>query len=311
MQEFLANNTVNWNLMSLTGYRTLVILFALMESPKSNEEINECLLNNQYVKERFSTDTLRIYINSLRAIGCNISRADKSNNQKYHLLSVPFSYDIPKNQLRSLSKLYKSTYARMDIEEILLIEDFLQKLSANLQNSQTSDYIKNISVIKNINRDILDDLIKYCKNKLQITFLYNSPRCGAKEIEFICDKLAFKSDKLYLYGNNLTHNEYSYFVVGKILKICSINISKNIKEFPNIKVIYELYNQGNYSPEQEEIIIEKSSEKIILELTEKNEFTAMQKVLSKAPNCKIIQPLDFKEKFLNKLVKMGKIYEDI
>ena len=68
MQEFLKNNTVNCNLMSLTGYRTLVLLEALMQSPKSIAEINDCFLNNQYIKETFSQDTLRIYINSLRNI---------------------------------------------------------------------------------------------------------------------------------------------------------------------------------------------------------------------------------------------------
>ncbi len=111
MQAFLTNNTVNCNLMSLTGYRTLVILTALIESPKSNDEINECLFNNQYIKEKFSSDTLRIYINSLRAIGCEITRANKSNNQKYKLTSHPFSYDIPKSQLKALSKVYKTVVA--------------------------------------------------------------------------------------------------------------------------------------------------------------------------------------------------------
>lgn len=311
MQEFLINNTVHWNLMSLTGYRTLVILSALLESPKSNDEINECLFNNQYIKERFSGDTLRIYINSLRAIGCEITRADKSNSQKYRLVSHPFAYDIPKNQLNAISKLYKSTYDKMNLEEILLIEDFFSKLSSKLQNSFTKDYLKNISVIKNINRDLLDDLLKYCESKQQITFLYNSPRSGPKEITLVCDKLGFKSEKLYLYGNNLTHNEYSYFVVARILKICCINISKDKIEYPSFKIIYQLYNHDNYIPEPDEKIIESTNESLIIELTAKNEFLAMQRILFKTTDCKVLQPQEFKEKLLNKLIKMGEAYENV
>ncbi len=46
MQEFLTNNTVSYNLMSLTGYRTLVIFRALLESPKTIDEINDCLMKD-------------------------------------------------------------------------------------------------------------------------------------------------------------------------------------------------------------------------------------------------------------------------
>lgn len=312
MQEFLINNTVNCNLMSLTGYRTLVIFNALMESPKSNEEINNCLFNDQYIKERFSSDTLRIYINSLRAIGCEIIGANKSNNKKYELISHPFIYDIPKSQLKALTKLYKSIYDKIDIKEVIAIENLFKKLSESVKNENTKEFLKNISVLKSINRNILSDLIIHCKNKNQIIFLYNSPRSGEKEIELVADKLAFKSEKLYLWGNNLTHKEYSYFALDRIIKICSIKIQKDKEEFPSINITYELYNHNDiYLPEPDERIIEKTDNKIVIEAISKNEFSLFQKLLFFGSDCKVISPKSFKMKLINKLRTMEENYVEI
>lgn len=309
MQEFLKSNTVNCNLMSLTGYRTLVLLTLLMSAPKSNDEINDCFLNNQYIKEKFSNDTLRIYINSLRAIGCEITRADKSNNRKYELKSHPFDYDIPKGQLKALAKLYKNIYDKIDVREVIEVENFFKKLSSFVKNENTKEYLRNISMLKNIDELILKDLILHCKNKNQIVILYNSPKSGEKEIEVIADKLSFKSEKLYFWGDNITHAEHSYFRVERILKISNIKIKKSEEQFPLTKVIYELRNQNNYSPKSDETILEASNGKIIVEANAKNDFSLMQRILYMEEDCRVISPKSFKTELLNKLEVMKESYE--
>lgn len=320
MQEFLTNNIVNCNLMSLTGYRTLVILSVLMESPKTNDELNDYLFNNQYIRERFSSDTLRIYINSLRSIGCEINSANKSNEKKYVLVSHPFDYNIPKSQIKALFKLYKNIYDKIEIKELMIIESFFKKLSFLVKDENTKDLLNNISMLKGIDNDILNDLLLHCKNKNQITILYNSPHSGKKEIEVIADKLSFKANKLsdrfpgrlYFFGNNLTHKQYSYFAMDRILKICSIKISKSEEDFPPIRVIYELYNHNDvYVPNPNEKIIEKTGTKLVIEAISKNEFNLMQRFLYMAGDCKIIEPKAFKAKLLEKLETMEESYENI
>jgi len=312
MQEFLTNNTVNCNLMSLTGYRTLVILNALMESPKTNNEINECLLNDQYIKENFSSDTLRIYINSLRAIGCEITKANKSNSKKYELTSHPFAYEIPKSQLKALSKLQKSIHDKIDIKEFLTIENFFNKLSDLIKDENSKEFLKNTSMLKRIDKEILDELLIHSKNKNQIKFLYNSPDSGKKEIEIVADKLSISSEKLYLWGNNLTHQQYSYFAVDRILEIISIKLQKDNEQFLPTKIIYELQNHNDdYVANKDEKIIEKTDNKLVIELTSKNEFNAMQRILHMANDCKVISPDAFKTNLLNKLKTMKESYATI
>lgn len=310
MQEFLTNNTVSCNLMSLTGYRTLVILGALMESPKSNDEINQILLNDQYIQEKFSNDTLRLYINSLRQIGCEITRANKLNNNKYELVSHPFGYEISESQLKAIEKLYKSIYDKIDVKEVIAIENFLEKLSDLVSSQDTKDSLNAMSMLKGINKEILNDLLVHCKNKNQIVFLYNSPRSGEKQIEIIADKVAFKSGKLYLWGNNLIHKQYSYFAIERILKICSIKLLKTKEEVQTVKVVYEVYNK-DYEPLASEKIIEKTDIKLVIETDSDNEFNLMQTLLYMTDECKILQPQDFKEKLLAKLKTMEEIYENI
>jgi len=312
MQAFLTSNKVSCNLMSLTGYRTLVIFGALLESPKSNDEINECLFNNQYIKETFSSDTLRLYINSLRLIGCDITRANKSNKGKYVLKSNPFAYDIPKSQLQAIAKLYKNIYDKADVGDVILAENTFRKLTEQLQNKNTAEFLKNISLLKNIDRTILNDLLLYCKNKNQIVFLYNSPKSGKKKIELIADELIFKSEKLYLCGNNLTHKEYSYFSVDRILQICNIKLLKSNDDFPAEKVIYEVYNHNDdYILESDENIIEKKDNRLIIESTAKNKFSLLQKILYLANDCKVIDPEPFKTILIKHLETMEKIYETV
>ncbi len=312
MQEFLTNNTVNCNLMSLTGYRTLVIFAALLQSPKTNDEINDCLLSNQYIKERFSSDTLRIYINSLREIGCDITRANKSNNKKYELLSHPFEYDIPKSQLKALLKLAKSGYEKIDVEDLISIEKVIKKIATLVKNEKTRADLQNSSGIKQIDLVLAKELLCHCRKKNQITFLYNSPKSGHKEIELVADKLSFKSSKLYLWGNNLTHNQYSYFVVDRIMKICSINLKKSEEDFAPRKVLYELYNRSkDYIPDENEKIIIKTDEILVIEVTSKNEFSLMQRILYFGADCKVVEPIEFKNKLLNKLKLMEANYENV
>lgn len=308
MQEFLTKNTVNCNLMSLTGYRTLVILSLLMEAPRSTDEINNYFLNNQYIRDKFSNDTLRIYINSLRAIGCQITDANKAN-KKYQLISHPFEYDVSKSQLKALSKLYKRIFDKIDIRKLLKIENLISKLADSTKSEATKLYLKNISVIKNVDKEILNDLIIHCKNNNQIAILYNSPRSSIKTIEIICDKLSFRFEKLYLWGNNLTHNEYSFLPVERIDRILSIKSLKDDNDIQPIRVVYELYNCTNYVPEHNEKIIAKTDDKLVIELNSKNEFNLMQRILYMTDNCKILEPDSFKEELLEKLKTMEQYYE--
>lgn len=310
MQEFLTNNTVNCNLMSLTGYRTLVLLKSLLESPKSIDEINEYFLNNQYIQEKFSTDTLRIYINSLREIGCKISRANKSNAYKYELTEHPFCLKINKTQIKALSKLYKSIHNKIKIEEAINIEKLFEKLSYEVNDEKIKENILGLKLIKQADLKIVDQLMAHCKKKHQIIFLHKSNHSGITEIEIIADKLKFRSEKLYILGQSITHNEYSFYRVDKIIKILAQKIKKDSPKEKVFKVICEIEQNPNYQPNEDERILSINGNKTVIEITSKNEFDLKQRLLYDNKNLKILEPEHFKKDFIKTLEEMQKIYEE-
>ena len=309
MQEFLTNNTVSCNLMSLTGYRTLVILEALLESPKTNDEINDYLLQNKYIGEKFSSDTLRLYLNSLRAVGCEIERAKKSNNQRYELTSHPFAYEISQSQLNAIAGAYKNIYAKIEIDEVIALENLFKKLSNEVQNPSVKEYLLGLCYFKNIDENLLKDILFCCKKKSQIKFLYNSPKNGETLIEIVADKISLKNEKVYLWGSNLTHKEYSFFLVNRIKKICEEKLHKTDDIFLPQIVVYEVYNSHNYALDKNERIVEKFDDKLIIEAEVRNEFSFLQKILYQANNCKILEPESLKKKILTRLKNMEIFYE--
>lgn len=224
MQEFLTNNTVSCNLMSLTGYRTLIILNELLKSPKTIDELNDCLENNQYIKERFSADTLRIYINTLREIGCEITKASKKTDNKFVLITHPFEYNISQNTINTINKILEINDS-IDVQELLKIEKFILKL-CELSKTETKEVLYKLLILNRLNKNILNDLINICQKKNQITIKYNSPNTGIKDIEIITDKLVIKKRKLYLTGSDLTHNAYATFPVERILEVKNIKLKK-------------------------------------------------------------------------------------
>lgn len=296
--------------MSLTGYRTLVVLDALLDSPKTNDEINEWFLQNQYIKEKFSADTLRLYLNSLREIGCVITQASKAHNNKYTLLSHPFSYDIPKSQLKALDKLYKNIYEKIELKDIVFIENVLEKISKNVNNDATKNFLYKIMLLDKVDKDLLVKLMMHCEDKNQIIFSYNSPKSGEKNIEIVADKITIKSGKLYLWGHNLTHNQYSFFSIDRVKKICAIRLSKSEKLKPRPKITYEVCSDG-YDLGPNEKIISQNADKFVVEAYAQNEFEITQRILSMGPSCKVLGPQIFKDKILDKLKMMEKSYDKI
>ena len=76
MKEFLKTNTITYNLMSFTAFKSILLFSLLVDGPKSYEEIQEYMANHEYLHEKISIDTLRIYFNSLREIGCKMELHD-------------------------------------------------------------------------------------------------------------------------------------------------------------------------------------------------------------------------------------------
>ena len=307
MKQFIKNQKVTYNLMSFTGYKALLIFNLLTEAPKSYEEISNYIFNHPYLREKISIDTMRVYMNSLKRLGCEIKRIKGEDKiSRYYITEHPFELKLSADEQKSVLNAYKSIVKNLDIKELLSMDNFFEKLGKYLKNEIFVANLRKFSPLKEINKDILKKLIDLCNRKDQIVITYNSPNSGLKQIEIISDKIDISNGKIYLYGTGFEYNQYGSFLISRIKSIDEIKITKTIPEnLQKIKIKYQLFcNPESIDLEDYEKIIEKANNKIIIEMNTSNEFLAKQRILEFGPKCKILEPEYFKEKFVNLLKDM-------
>lgn len=312
MKEFMKNKTVTYNLMSFTGFKSLVVFALLLEAPRSYDEINTYFKQHEFIKETVSIDTLRVYLTSLKMVGCEIVRTRKAEGGKYKLVSHPFELSITEEQIKSLVKVYKAVAKNIELYELIILEKFLRKIASMINNTELTDAIEKVSFCNGIDLKLAAELIRHCRNKDRITILYNSPKSGDKEIEIITDKVDFNNNKLYLYGTGLEYTQYGYFPVSRIKSVLSVQMFKtDISNLKTITVGYELnINPNEVKLTDEEKLVNIKDGKLLIESTSSNPFIIKQRILSLGAGCKVLYPESFKNEIIETLKKMREGYAD-
>lgn len=310
MKNFMQTNTVTQNLMSFSAFKGMYIFSQLIEGPKTYEQIKSALENHDYLRETISIDTIRIYFNSLRKLGCNIKRVTKDRKAHYYIDSHPFELKIDDNQANAIIKVYKAISKSIDFSDYMALTGFFEKISSYVKNEKLKTKLLNISPLSNIDSSLIKDLEKCVANCNEITIYYNSPNSGPKNIVIITDKLYIDNGKLYLSGFNSEHKNYSSFLVSRIIKIVSINFEKPKLSIPDYRVVYEYKKVDNklFEPVEGEKILSETEDKIVVEYISKNKFLITQRILSHTTNCKIISPTDFKKEIITCLRQMKEGY---
>ena len=101
--------------VSLTGIRALLVMGLLIKAPRSLDEIREEFIKLNIMEESHSDDILRIDLNTLRSMGCEITRSSAKTDFKYVLLKHPFSLTITEEEALFLKKVYKRVKDNSDI----------------------------------------------------------------------------------------------------------------------------------------------------------------------------------------------------
>ena len=135
MKEFIKNNKITYNLMSFTAFKSLLIFSLLLESPQSYDDIIEYFASHDFIKEKISIDTIRVYLNSLKRAGCQITKTKRAEGGKFILISHPFVLDISEEQTKTITKLCKTLSKTLEIQDLILLEKFLRKISSNIKNN--------------------------------------------------------------------------------------------------------------------------------------------------------------------------------
>lgn len=306
MKEFLKTKKVTYNLMSFTGFKALVLFSLLLETPKSYEEICDYFINHDYLREKISIDTLRVYLTSLKRVGCEVKRQRIDGVSKYFIDSNPFELRISPKQMSSLIKVYKMVSKDLTIDELLGVEFFIRKLSLIVKDNSLLESFLRVSLLKSIDIELLKDLLPLVERKRLVVISYKSPRSGLKDIEVLTSKIGIENNKLYLYGYSKDYKQDTSYLISRISKIKEIKMFKSIEvERDFITVGIEYYGDiEQLELKENEKIISVDAEKSIIEIKSSNEFLIRQRILSMTDNAKILYPENFKKSFILKLKDM-------
>lgn len=294
------------NQVSLTGLRGIVLLGLLIEAPRSLKEIREIFTDLNIFEPEHSDDILRIDINTLKASGCEITKANAKTGFKYRLLKHPFSLNILKDEIHVIKKAYKKIKDSSNIELILKYDELFKKLAEYIDDSEAKETLRGLSVLKTFDTEFIQDLIEDCRQNRTLRLSYRTPQAKDDSQKEVCaHRIVFQNDKIYLYGFD--------FVVLNIKRIGAIlarfsGSSKVEIEYTTVK--FFLKNFGVTGIEENEVILENRDDGYIIEGRYYNDFLAAQRILSFGANCTVLEPQEFREKIIQKLINMRNVYNE-
>lgn len=305
--QLLKSGEISW-----TGLRLIIIFAALLEKPLSANEIQKYFEENHYPKNLFSKDTLRNDINALKLAGCEISRADKANNFKYNMISNPFNLQIDKEMAKSLYRVYDKIYKILNFEQLILLENLFEKFANYTKDKEIAEYLKGISLLSKIDKNLIMDLNSACLKNQEIEFDYKAPNSGLQKITMLAEDLEFRSKKLYITGYCFTYGSNSFLKVSNIQTPVIFHLNKSSVKDNIISIHYKLFGHAmmNFYPNNNEKILEKNENSILVEYKESNKFKIYQRLLAYGGDCEIISPDEIKEEIKSKLLKMLEMYKN-
>lgn len=293
-----------------TGYKMLKILKLLIQKPHCCQEINEEFLKDFHLGKDVSDDMICMYINTLRKIGCDISRPSKSNSFCYTLNSHPFSFKISKQDSKTIETVLKSLVKSNDWPLLIEICEFFNELKNLCAKDSDLNFLRIISTFSKIDFDLAKKLNYYCEKEKFIVLEYQSPNTGLKEIGLSARALSLENSKLYLWGYNSELNELQYLRLDRIknIKIISLNESPTeIKTPPS--AVYRLMDMEDFIPDEDQKILETTNEAILIEEKTENRFRLVQKILSYGSSCVVMEPQDLREEIIATIEGMLSFYE--
>ena len=120
--------------------------------------------------------------------------------------------------------------------------------------------------------------------------------------------LEFQNDKIYLYAYDLGKKESVVLNIKRIKSILSRRENGDNIQVKNVCVKFFLKSFGLNDILENEKIVEKQENGMIVEGEYHNEFVAVQRMLSFGANCTVLEPQAIREKIIEKLKNMRKNY---
>lgn len=195
--------------LNATAYRIFKLLVWLSETPLSVDDLNGRFYHDPSIRKRLSNDSVWLYINTLKALGCDIRRPMRSNGFKYELVYHPFGIFLSREVIDMLVDVKALAEEHLEHPQILALDRFFKKIircsgaQAGMQDrerhieelfskSRSWDYGESDANIQALQVAIDVGAL------LQVS--YQSPVRGKQQFYFLPDELVYQNGVMYLMG---------------------------------------------------------------------------------------------------------------
>lgn len=281
-----------------------------MVAPRSLEEIRQALEGYHIMDNTSSDDILRIDLNTIKAMGCEVSRASKKTNGKYVLYKHPFDLKLNDKEIGILRRVYNRTKEQVDISTLFDFDNLFKKIAYYVCDSEQKEKLLGISVLRHFDIDWLKQLYDDCIQQRIINLTYKKPT--SKEIsnkKIKATKLIYQNDKIFLYGYDVNKGDFVVLNALRIIEILSKEDSYQQIKTKDYIAKYAISTAGVDCLTDSETIIEENESTAIVEGRFLNEFYATQRMLSFGLRCKVLEPQELKDSVIAKLKEMRDVYE--
>lgn len=308
--NFNFDKEIDFNQISLTGLRAIVLIGLLSVAPRSIAEIQQKFIEYGIMDESQSNDIIRIDLSTVKSFGCEILRSSMKTNFKYVLTKHPFTINITMDDVKIFKHLFDKIKNSISIYKLLECDSLLHKISLYICDEEVKEAFLGISPLKYYNIDSIKELLAACINNYTVKLQYKkSYSCSLSEKDIVAQKLVFKNGKLYLYGYDLQKNDSVTLLFSRITSIESKQLTDKKYVQNRLVIKFRLKDCDSDILMPEESILSGNEKDCIIEGSYFNEFLAVQRILSLGSACTVIEPFEFRNKIISKLKEMRKIYE--
>jgi hypothetical protein len=297
--------------ISTTGYRTLIILKALMISSYTINELVEILKSEPLLKA-LSKDTIRLTIKTLKNSGCEISRPSKANGYRYELLSNPYVLHLSEEEIEALDFFRIKFSETSKWQDTILMNKFVDKIASLTFDEGIKRRIKQTQPLKDVTENTMIAISNPAIINKKVNLTYLSPAYGLENLEIVPKKVVFLNGKMYLRCFNYKYMQISSLNAQRIVKLNNVGTYDVETPCTSYDVFYKVDNDTmyNFKLKDYEEIIEKTPNYITVLAHVENEFFFIQRLFMLAPNFAILSPNSFKQKLINKLKSIREMYKE-
>lgn len=211
-----------------TAYRIFKLLQWLIQSPLNLKTLNERFCADPRIGKALSNDSIWLYINTLKALGCSIRRPSPKNGFCYELISHPFGLSLSESRREMLARAKAHAQKSFTHQEMLVLDRFFKKVIRHstvaipqagidelFRQTRSADIETCQEHVRRLEAGLADETL--------FQLQYHSPVQGDEHFFFIPEMLYYEQGVMYVRGDRENNVGSSSLRVDRILALETID----------------------------------------------------------------------------------------